>query len=195
MCILQEWTLSPSVLWNFCDQDLLAVKAKCSRGSSSLIESLTQGLRTPTPLGELLWYTYLQEPCRLQSMGSWRVGHSRATFTCLSSTHPEVMIISQVHPLTISLWFLVFRCMISFLIGSSLSIDNCSAVSCDFGVFMGGSEVKWKALSRVQLFATLSNPLQPSVQLFQLHGILQARILEWVAFPFSRGSSQPRDQT
>ena len=28
-----------------------------------------------------------------------------------------------------------------------------------------------------------------------LHGILQARILEWVAFPFSRGSSQPRDRT
>ena len=28
-----------------------------------------------------------------------------------------------------------------------------------------------------------------------LHGILQARILEWVAIPFSRGSSQPRDRT
>ena len=27
------------------------------------------------------------------------------------------------------------------------------------------------------------------------HGILQARILEWVAFPFSRGSSWPRDRT
>ena len=27
------------------------------------------------------------------------------------------------------------------------------------------------------------------------HGILQARILEWVVFPFSRGSSQPRDRT
>ena len=27
-----------------------------------------------------------------------------------------------------------------------------------------------------------------------VHGILQARILEWVAFPFSRGSSQPRNQ-
>ena len=26
-----------------------------------------------------------------------------------------------------------------------------------------------------------------------IQGILQARILEWVAFPFSRGSSQPRD--
>ena len=28
-----------------------------------------------------------------------------------------------------------------------------------------------------------------------VHGILQARTLEGVAFPFSRGSSQPRDQT
>ena len=30
---------------------------------------------------------------------------------------------------------------------------------------------------------------------FTVHGILQARILEWVAFSYSRGSSQPRDQT
>jgi len=30
---------------------------------------------------------------------------------------------------------------------------------------------------------------------FPVHGILQVRILEWVAVPFSRGSSQPRDQT
>ena len=28
-----------------------------------------------------------------------------------------------------------------------------------------------------------------------VHGILQARILEWVAYPFSRGSSQPRNRT
>ena len=37
---------------------------------------------------------------------------------------------------------------------------------------------------------TLCNPMD-----YTLHGILQARILEWVAFPFSRGSSQPRDRT
>ena len=30
--------------------------------------------------------------------------------------------------------------------------------------------------------------------LYRVHGILQARILEWVAFPFSRGSPQPRAQ-
>ena len=30
---------------------------------------------------------------------------------------------------------------------------------------------------------------------YTVHRILQARILEWVAFSFSRGSSQPRDRT
>ena len=30
---------------------------------------------------------------------------------------------------------------------------------------------------------------------YTVHGILQARLLEWVAFAFSTGSSQPRDQT
>jgi len=30
---------------------------------------------------------------------------------------------------------------------------------------------------------------------YTVHGILQARILEWVTLPFSRGSSQPRDLT
>ena len=37
----------------------------------------------------------------------------------------------------------------------------------------------------------MSDSLQPHT----VHGILQDRILEWVAIPFSRGSSQPRDQT
>ena len=41
-----------------------------------------------------------------------------------------------------------------------------------------------------QLCPTLCDPMD-----YMVHGILQARILEWVAFPFSRGSSQPRDQT
>ena len=37
---------------------------------------------------------------------------------------------------------------------------------------------------------TLCDPMDCTV-----HGILQARILEWVTIPFSKGSSQPRDQT
>ena len=84
---------------------------------------------------------------------------------------------------------------------------------------------KWKLLGLVQLFAnymdcSLQTPLSMefrqeywSGELFpstgdlpnpevncslpdsSVHGILQARILEWVAYPFSRGSSQPRNWT
>ena len=45
---------------------------------------------------------------------------------------------------------------------------------------------KWKLLSRVQLCKPVD---------YTVHGILQVRILEWVAFLFSRGSSQTRDRT
>ena len=38
-----------------------------------------------------------------------------------------------------------------------------------------------------------SSPTVSSPMNYTVHGILQARILEWVAFPFSRGSSQARD--
>ena len=37
------------------------------------------------------------------------------------------------------------------------------------------------------------DPVDCSLPGFSLHGILQARILEWVAISFSRGSSQPRN--
>ena len=42
---------------------------------------------------------------------------------------------------------------------------------------------------------TLCNPMDCSPPDSSVHGILQARTLEWVAMPSSRGSSQPRDQT
>ena len=42
---------------------------------------------------------------------------------------------------------------------------------------------------------TLCNPMECSLPGSSVHGILQARILEWVAIPFSRGSSQPREWT
>ena len=40
---------------------------------------------------------------------------------------------------------------------------------------------------------TLCNPMDWSLPGFSGHGIFQAMVLEWVAFSFSRGSSQPRD--
>ena len=47
----------------------------------------------------------------------------------------------------------------------------------------------------LQSCSTLCNPMDCSPPVSSVHGILQARILEWVAKPSSRGSSQPRDQT
>ena len=46
-----------------------------------------------------------------------------------------------------------------------------------------------------QLCPTLCHPLHCSPPGSSVHGIFQARILQSVAIPFSRGSSRPRDQT
>ena len=46
-----------------------------------------------------------------------------------------------------------------------------------------------------QLCPTLCDPMNCSPPGFSVHGILQARILEWIAIPFSRGSSRARDRT
>ena len=45
-----------------------------------------------------------------------------------------------------------------------------------------------------QLCPTVCDPVNCSPPGSSVHGILQARILEWIAIPFSRWSSQPRDQ-
>ena len=46
-----------------------------------------------------------------------------------------------------------------------------------------------------QSYLTLCDPINHSLPGSSIHRILQTRILEWVAVPFSRGSSQPRDQS
>ena len=47
----------------------------------------------------------------------------------------------------------------------------------------------------IQLCLTVCNSMDCSPQGSSVHGILQARIMEWIAILFSRGSSRPRDQT
>ena len=52
-----------------------------------------------------------------------------------------------------------------------------------------------KKVSVAQSCLTLCDPKDCSPPGFSLHGISQARILEWVAVPSSRGSFRPRDRT
>ena len=68
--------------------------------------------------------------------------------------------------------------MKNFLFNNSLSAYN-------FLIYR--SEKKVKVIQSCQI---LCDPMD-----YTVHGILQARILKWVAFPFSRVSSQPRGQT
>ena len=59
----------------------------------------------------------------------------------------------------------------------------------------GVDEKKVKSESEVvQSCPTLCNPVECSPPGSSVHGILQARILEWVAISFFRGSSRPKDQ-
>ena len=66
-----------------------------------------------------------------------------------------------------------YGCLISCLPSSTLDMKN-----------------KWVKVKVTQSCLTLCKPMN-----YTVHGILQARILEWVAFPLSRGSSQPRGWT
>ena len=61
----------------------------------------------------------------------------------------------------------------------------------------------WKSNNNVHVYVlkslqscpALCHPMGCSLLGSSVHGILQARILEWVSIPFFRGSSQPRDRT
>ena len=55
--------------------------------------------------------------------------------------------------------------------------------------------ILWSKVLFTQLCPTLCNPMDYIQTGSSVLGILQARILEWISMPFSRGSSWPRDQT
>ena len=76
--------------------------------------------------------------------------------------------------------------MISPHAAKMLLFPMCTTCLCSISIFFSQ---KWKLLSHIRLFAT------PWTYIYTAHGILQARTLEWVAFLFSRRSSQPRDRT
>ena len=69
------------------------------------------------------------------------------------------------------------------------------------GKFLWPLSLKFKAVESekkvlvLQTCPTLCDPMDCNPPGSSVHGILQARILEWVAIPFSRGSSRPGDRT
>ena len=116
-----------------------------------------------------------EEHGRLQSMGSQRVDSrlSDFTFTSLMTDYRELR--SK---------------------GEMRTEDSERCLS--FKTFCCAQKHHWSLMLCVCLVAQVCLTLQPHglqpTRLF-CSGILQARILEWVAMPSSRGSPQPRDQT
>ena len=88
------------------------------------------------------------------------------------NSHPFLMQFWEIHPLFFTLKSLN---SIVFMFLRSLIKER-------------GSEV-------VQSCPTLCDPMDCSLPGFSIHGIFQARILEWFAISFSRGSSWPRNRT
>ena len=70
-------------------------------------------------------------------------------------------------------------------------------------IFVGpNTYIIWKILFKMTVLCwslqsclTLCDPRDQGLPGSSVHGILQARVLEWIAIPFSRETSQPRDWT
>ena len=62
-----------------------------------------------------------------------------------------------------------------------------------FSLSSSACKVKWSEVAQSCL--TLCDPMDCSLPGLSVHGIFQARVLEWVAISFSMGSSQPKDRT
>ena len=119
----------------------------------------------------LAWkIAWVEEPGELPSMGSHRVGHdwsnSSTGILCLGFFFFLLFLLNSYYLSWVL--FILWSLLMALLLKWIVSRYAC--------------EVKVKV--------TQSCPT-----LCDLPGILQARILEWVAFPLSRGSSQPRDWT
>ena len=130
-------------------------------------DPLEKGMATHStiPAWRISW---TEEPGRLQSMVWQRVGHDWATFTF---TH---LFLRCSLPLTRCTYSLTFTKGNSFII-------ICLAT--------------YVHAESLQSCLTLCDPMDCTLQVPPSMGFSEARILEWTAIPFSRGSFWPRDQT
>ena len=103
----------------------------------------------------------------------WRVSGQLKSrqHQCSNHVYEHLQLDSQCLCFTLGSWWVSNYLEDTYLIRKTIVLFKC--------------HVKWKLLNHVWLFATP----------YTVHGILQARILEWVAVPFSRESCQPMDRT
>ena len=116
---------------------------------------------------------------RTESDTTERLSTCRTILGCFMSVHPSIQYRISEHGKDGKLLLLV--------------IDKTPRMT-QPNFIRGSISLKVKVLV-VQSCPTLCDPMDCSLLGSSVHGILQTRILEWVAIPFSRVSSQPRDRT
>ena len=124
----------------------------------------------------------------MQQMLEIRFGSYSLTVSTVSlSTCHEVM---GPDAMTLVFWMLSLKP--TFSLSSFTSSWGSLVLPCflPYGWCYLHSYYSWKKMKVSQSCPTLCDPMD-----YRVHAILQARILEWIAFPFCRGSSQPRDWT
>ena len=145
------------------------------------------------------WHHWLDGHEYEQALG---VGDGQGSLACCSSWgHKESDMTEQLNWLNWTLdpkiyvvfrkpiWRLqVFQCSCHLRNPFDSNIWAANYIPKDFHLTIHPSEV-------AQSCPTLCNPMDCSPPGSSVHGILQARILEWVAISFSRRSSWPRDRT
>ena len=77
----------------------------------------------------------------------------------------------------------------------AVTSDGSEARCCKEQYCIGTWNVRSMCVCTLVTQLTLCDHMDCSPPGFSVHGTLQARIVDWNAIPFSRGTSQPRDQT
>ena len=128
--------------------------------------------------GNPLQYSCLENP---KDRGAWRATVNRGTQSQTWLEH-------------------LSTCTHTFELKLGLTSSSLLLVKTSWGVVFSNGVIRdfWHSVefsSVPQSCPTLCDPMDCSPPSSSVHGILQARILEWVATAFSRGSSWPRDWT
>ena len=108
---------------------------------------------------------------RRACMSRW---HRETVFVTIPTAHTQMLMLC-LPMLSASLQYQSWQIWVH--------LDSCSQVI----------PFKWSEVA--QSCPTLCDPMGCSLPGSSIHGIFQAIVLEWIAISFSRGSSQPRDQT
>ena len=136
-------------------------------------------------------------------MGFEMIPVRACVFSCFSCVQLFVALWATAHqsPLLMGFSRQEYWTALSFLTPGDLPNPGMTLASLMSPALAGeffNTSTTWEApgtvcVQSLQSRPTLGNPMDCSPPGSSVHGIFQARILEWVAISFSRGSSQPRD--